>query len=191
MQIIEQESITPYYDVDAAVKYITWSGNQWVSYDDQQTFQQKIEYANRIGLGGLLIAALDLDTHDLQALQGVLYPHTLHAFALKGDDPNNWQDAGSGDCYVTNCFTDTCKPGTIAISTNQWCSDSDGKEGTNSLCCPLASAPDPSQCGWRGIGAFDLCNGGCLPGEVILQSNRKGNGAWCKDGRQYYCCRGV
>lgn len=66
----------PYHEEDAAVKYITWGGDQWVSYDDFDTFQQKIDFANGLGLGGLLIWAIDLDNKDLDALSAVVYPET-------------------------------------------------------------------------------------------------------------------
>ncbi|CAD0115050.1 unnamed protein product [Aureobasidium uvarum] len=55
MQIIDQHNLTPYHDKEAAVKYVTWNEDQWVSYDDQETFQQKIQYANKLGLGGMLV----------------------------------------------------------------------------------------------------------------------------------------
>lgn len=74
-QIIDQNKLTPYYDEVAAVKYIVWNQDQWVSYvscylhiiflqcsdhdatfqDDEVTFKQKIDFANKLGLGGLLI----------------------------------------------------------------------------------------------------------------------------------------
>lgn len=39
-------------DQDAAVKIVTWDGNQWVSYDDVDTLGMKVSYANRRCLGG-------------------------------------------------------------------------------------------------------------------------------------------
>ena len=55
MAIIDENNLTPYYDKDNGVKWVTWGGDQWVSFDDFKTIQQKIEYANSLGLGGLLI----------------------------------------------------------------------------------------------------------------------------------------
>ncbi|KAF8963452.1 hypothetical protein BDZ97DRAFT_1904916 [Flammula alnicola] len=43
--------LIPVFDEAAAVKYITWNDNQWVSYDDAQTLQMKLNYANSICLG--------------------------------------------------------------------------------------------------------------------------------------------
>ena len=63
--IITKHKIKPYHDKEAAVKYITWDNDQWVSYDDEETFKAKINFANKLGLGGLLIWAIDQDTDDL------------------------------------------------------------------------------------------------------------------------------
>lgn len=45
----------------AAVNWITWNTDQWVSYDDGQTFELKQNYANRRYLGDTMIWALDQD----------------------------------------------------------------------------------------------------------------------------------
>ena len=157
------------------MKYVTWDRDQWVSYDDQDTFQQKIKFANSVGLGGLLIWAIDLDTDDLQALQAVLYPKSLNAYDKGEEDKSDWQDATMGDCGVTECGG-SCKAGEITI-THQPCGGAafltrHSEEEDSALCCPLSSAPDPEKCQWRG-GAPD-CNGHCQPGEVALESNRWG-----------------
>jgi chitinase len=38
-QVIDQNKLTPYYDRENAVKYIVWNKDQWVSYDDEETFK--------------------------------------------------------------------------------------------------------------------------------------------------------
>ncbi|KAK8127253.1 bacteriodes thetaiotaomicron symbiotic chitinase, partial [Apiospora sp. TS-2023a] len=48
------------HDEKAAVKYFTWDNNQWISYDDRDTFKQKVEWANGVGFSGSLIWASDL-----------------------------------------------------------------------------------------------------------------------------------
>lgn len=53
--------MTPILVKEDAVKYITWDSNQWVSYDDEETFRMKREYANSLCLGGISVWALDLD----------------------------------------------------------------------------------------------------------------------------------
>jgi chitinase len=53
-------AIKPTWDKAAAVKYFTFSNDQWISYDDADTFKQKIDWANSVGLSGMLIWASDL-----------------------------------------------------------------------------------------------------------------------------------
>lgn len=48
------------HDEEAAVKYFSWNTNQWISYDDEETFKQKTDWGNDIGFGGSLIWASDL-----------------------------------------------------------------------------------------------------------------------------------
>jgi chitinase len=44
-----------------AIKYLTWDSDQWVSYDDEETLKMKLDYANKLCLGGTMVWALDLD----------------------------------------------------------------------------------------------------------------------------------
>lgn len=42
-------------DKAAAIKQVVWDSNQWVSYDDADTFKTKIDYADSKCLGGLMV----------------------------------------------------------------------------------------------------------------------------------------
>lgn len=42
------------YDKANAIKWMTWTKNQWVSYDDPTTLKDKIDFANSIGCVPLL-----------------------------------------------------------------------------------------------------------------------------------------
>ncbi|KAL2368872.1 hypothetical protein RJ035_003742 [Blastomyces gilchristii] len=55
------------HDKEAAVKYFSWDSNQWISYDDEDTFKQKVDWADEVGFSGSLIWASDLDDYDLTA----------------------------------------------------------------------------------------------------------------------------
>lgn len=180
--IIAQYDVDPIWDKDAAVKYVVWGGTSWVSYDDQDTFQQKVEYANDQGLGGLLIWAVDQDTATLDALQGLIYPETLNAFVDETvNDYEYWQTASEGVCRLTDCGG-TCVAGEVLITT-QTCGKSKSQ-----LCCPLAAAPDPDDCTWRGDPPY--CNGHCQDGEVPMEQNKWGGGGdSCSDGNKVYCCK--
>lgn len=52
------------HDKTAAVKYLSWDNDQWISYDDADTFKQKQDWANSVGFSGSLIWASDLDDYD-------------------------------------------------------------------------------------------------------------------------------
>lgn len=58
----KRSTITSIHDKTDAVNYFTFDDNQWVSYDDEITFGQKLDWANDVGLGGAMIWASDLGT---------------------------------------------------------------------------------------------------------------------------------
>lgn len=63
MSLMKQHpELKPVYDKDAAVKYLVFNNDQWLSYDDDETFKQKVQWANSIGLGVSLIWASDAGT---------------------------------------------------------------------------------------------------------------------------------
>lgn len=55
-----KRDLAPVYDKEAAVKYLSWDSDQWISYDDEETFQDKIKWADKVGFSGSLIWASDL-----------------------------------------------------------------------------------------------------------------------------------
>ncbi|KAI4621511.1 hypothetical protein J4E80_003881 [Alternaria sp. BMP 0032] len=61
--IIEARGISPVLYKKEATKVVTW-GNQWVSYDDEETLIMKSEYAQTLCLGGLMVWAISHDTKD-------------------------------------------------------------------------------------------------------------------------------
>ncbi|KAL8916580.1 MAG: hypothetical protein Q9172_006245 [Xanthocarpia lactea] len=188
-QIIDQKKIKLYYDKENAVKYIVWNSDQWVSYDDEETIKQKIDFGNELGLGGLLIWSIDQDTADLKALQAVLAPKNLKHFQKEADDADFWKDSTAADCYVSDCGGG-CKVGFTPV-THQPCGGAKAitrraKEKDSQLCCPLDASPNPDQCVWRGNDP--LCNGRCHDGEVTVQMNPWGDGNYCEDGNKAYCC---
>ncbi|KAH7146903.1 hypothetical protein B0J13DRAFT_664619 [Dactylonectria estremocensis] len=183
MDIIKKYDLSPYWDKENAVKYVTWNGDQWVSYDDEDTIAQKIEFANNLGLGGLLIWAIDLDNTQLDALAAVLHPKGFDTYQARSTlDP--WTELGEGHCTVNDCGSTGCKSGWIEVDEYD-CDRLAGKKA--SVCCPFASAPDPDSCTWRGNGV--LCNGQCHEGEVALASSQQAGGGYvCTDGRKFLCC---
>jgi chitinase len=57
----QNPGLTEVWDHGAAVKYLTYGqGNaQWISYDDADTFKQKRDFQQKLGLAGSLIWASD------------------------------------------------------------------------------------------------------------------------------------
>jgi chitinase len=66
-----ESGILSYREIVAFIdaKKITWNSDQWVSYDDADTFSQKKDLAKDLGLGGFLIWAIDQDDEYLSALR--------------------------------------------------------------------------------------------------------------------------
>jgi hypothetical protein len=71
-------NLKPVWDKTAAVKYLVFDKNQWISYDDKDTFEQKIEWANSVGFGGALIWASDTDDDKFSAMSGLMGKQVAH-----------------------------------------------------------------------------------------------------------------
>ena len=89
-----------HYDETAGVKYFEWGNNQWANYDYEVTLKQKVDFANKQGLLGLFIWAIDLDTLNHTALNAVLYSEGLGVFK----DQNGMGTFGTSD-YGTAAVT--------------------------------------------------------------------------------------
>lgn len=50
---MDEKKIEPEFDKEAGVKWFTWDSDQWVSYDDADTFKLKADFANKLGLAGM------------------------------------------------------------------------------------------------------------------------------------------
>ncbi|KAL7651280.1 hypothetical protein ACMYSQ_011013 [Aspergillus niger] len=186
-----------YLDDTDAVNYMIWdSATQWVSFDTNVTFQQKIAYANEVCLGGLMIWSLDQDTYDWQALSGLLGKEVASGDLLTGGSMSDEtaQDlaalysayTGTG-CYVSECVdwnTGQCKPGYSVLEYVHSASlgmiqDPDkklcrvGTEGESDaqyrlICCPTDAMPEG--CRWEGGSEDGSCTGGgtCGKGQYEL-----------------------
>ena len=76
--IISKNGLKPQYDEKAAVKWITWDSNQWISYDDDETFAQKRAFANNRCLGGTMVSACFVrDCYGADASLGVGHGSSL------------------------------------------------------------------------------------------------------------------
>ncbi|KAK7017177.1 hypothetical protein R3P38DRAFT_2784858 [Favolaschia claudopus] len=71
--------------------------NQWVSYDDAETFGMKMNYANEHCIGGSMIWAVDQDDQKFTVIPGI-------ASASEGGKTEN-------KCIITNCNVKSCGNG--------------------------------------------------------------------------------
>ena len=61
------------FDQDRKVPYMH-NGDEWVSYEDEESVEAKVEYANKEGLAGLAINNLAYDDFDGRCNSGNKYP---------------------------------------------------------------------------------------------------------------------
>ncbi|TRY79747.1 hypothetical protein TCAL_01968 [Tigriopus californicus] len=131
-----------------------FKGDQWVGFDDIDTIRFKSEYVKRMGLGGAMIWALDLD--DFKGLcGGEDYPllKTINrALGYRNDEPNS-------DNEISGKFRIQDEIGVFRAEFSQ---------GSYSACSGGGSAKIPGNCA-----AFQVCINGeyvtrpCAPGTVF------------------------
>ncbi|KAM5451181.1 putative chitinase [Microsporum audouinii] len=197
------------HDKTAAVKYFTWNNDQWISYDDADTFKQKIDWANSIGFSGSLIWASDLDDYSFTAHKAITGKTNIEsALTIKDSqeqlnpDPDTVSSDLNGslakDCYkfpdivaLDNPQVSTCRSGYTTVGYDR--ATSAGKDGEwgRPWCCPKNSGL--KNCQWRGSGGD--CNGQCHPGEIHLDGSswggkpgESGTGK-CSRGGKALCCQ--
>ena len=198
--IITQNALKPVWDKTAGVKWITWDNNQWVSYDDADTFQEKREFANSRCLGGLMVWAVDQVSQTADnGFGGSAAAAGAEVSASQKQDANqaSMNNLAGVTCYTAECNAN-CKIGTSEVaqfngqpgqlSTSDRCASG----GYRSLCCDTQSKL--GTCQWRGYrGAGLSCIGGCADGETQLTTNtnshdpEKGDKN-CHGGVQTLCC---
>lgn len=195
--IITKNNLSPVHDQTAAVKWITWGSNQWVSYDDADTFKQKRDFANSRCLGGMMVWAVDQVDQKASSSYG-------GAPSVTDDQLSNAKQMSADQQASITCYTSACDAGcktgtTLAaqmngqpgqLSTNGRCS----KKQYRSLCCDVGTTL--GKCQWRGFrGAGLACTSGCAEGETELvqdtnNHDKKKGDQTCNGGLQSYCCAG-
>lgn len=170
-------------DNEAAVKWITWDSNQWVSYDDGETVQMKVKAANELCLGGIMIWSLDQDSSSntsgndflgIGVTNGVAATdaekiRTLQASAQAVANNRNscyWSFCGQ-ECTVGFIPETYAKGQVTGISLDTTCSGDD----VQTLCC--APGTNTGTCdwyGWRGVG-MPCVTGYCPEGSDLIAIN--------------------
>ncbi|CAJ2504125.1 Uu.00g115190.m01.CDS01 [Anthostomella pinea] len=205
--------LKPVIDETAAVKYIVFDSDQWVSYDDEDTFGTKIAWANAVGIGGLLIWAVDTDDDQFTTMSDFMGKAVSHVDTVTPElDETTLAVTTSSvisslvgengqDCKVLKDYSCKnkddlrCGTGETMIGWDRdGCSDSNyGKP----ICCPEATAP--SNFLWRGGTGGRNCNGQFHVGEATLFQSHWGGGGFsgiksesgtnqCGAGEKVFCC---
>ncbi|KAF5560716.1 glycoside hydrolase superfamily [Fusarium napiforme] len=192
--LIRDKKLRPKLYKDAAVKTIQWNSDQWVSYDDKDTWKLKANFLKSQCLSGVLVWAVDYDDDKHSYSKGL-----AAALGIKINvDPNTGLTIKLPDkkvestdfCYFTNCGQ-TCPRGYTEIIRDDdksqimldatHCPDSSGQVQT--LCCPKSSKVPV--CRWRGRRESGHCVVGCNAGEAEVGTLHLG----CKkSGWQSACC---
>ncbi|KAL4860567.1 hypothetical protein BDV12DRAFT_191629 [Aspergillus spectabilis] len=190
-RIITKNNLTPTLDAEAAVKWISWNSDQWVSYDDGETIQMKLAEANKLCLGGVLIWAVDLDDPDHTSSDDLL--GIGPASGISPSDAARFREQKQSidraatiakSCYWTFCGQQCTKGFTSHayargqvpnIEGDVSCTD----DTVRTLCCaPGTKTGVCSWYGWNGVGM--ACSTEYCPSDKELIA--------MNSGAQSYCC---
>ncbi|KAG8164746.1 hypothetical protein KVR01_005021 [Diaporthe batatas] len=194
MDIINAQNPKVTHDEEAAANYIVFGDNndQWISYDDAKTLKQKVDWADSVGLGGVMIWSVDQDDADFTALEGLL-GQTIPSFEenlkrAEVADTNHWSSVNGQGCKVSDCLSDLANPPSgFSTAPNGKFQDTCGSDKNGQMYkyvyCPTDAMPQ--SCQWRGSGS---CHGQCHTGEVTLAHSPHGDKSCVKPGQQAFCC---
>ncbi|KAF7548173.1 hypothetical protein G7Z17_g7224 [Cylindrodendrum hubeiense] len=209
--------VATFYDPETTVKYNAFGGDQWISYDDGQSFHDKLVHLSERCLSGLMVWAIDQDSGNWTAMNQLFGDFSdLQLSGMKTDSKVKLKDMfgqfTGQDCLVTPHCTDgsdgeskpeqMCPPGYDEVDiahdpkqTYPYNIEGRCKEGWfRRICCPEASVP--KNCEWNG--APDRSQFGCTGkcGEGTFQLNEdtymdaEGDGK-CNSGSRKLCCQGT
>jgi chitinase len=200
-----------FYDEESTVKWMVYGSNQWISFDDAQSFQDKLAYQSSRCLKGLMIWSLDLDSPQFQAMNDLFgekaMADAVGDTSLSDKDKEDLVDdlaAYTGqNCFVAvGCASggdkddaySTCPSGytSVALAHDPWQLDYHrplaqcDKGEFHHVCCPTKHAP--KNCEWIGVPERNVfgCERGCGESQFELTTDSyrdpKGN-AVCQTGR--------
>ncbi|RLL97667.1 hypothetical protein CFD26_105658 [Aspergillus turcosus] len=194
VDIMDDRQVKPTVDKDAAVKILKFDNNQWLTYDDADTFKLKADFARRQCLGGVMVWAV---SHDLpygnysRALAEVAN-RKVKAIAMSATTDELKTRKVHQQCKWTNCF-ENCPAGWTLIARSDGGeregegmvdNTSCGRHSNHLFCCP-PDAPLPT-CGWYGH-RNGKCDGrGKCPANTVEVGS---NGQHCNNNNyQAACC---
>ncbi|ORY13819.1 hypothetical protein BCR34DRAFT_662986 [Clohesyomyces aquaticus] len=201
-RIIAKGGVTKGFDKTAAVKWISWNSDQWVSYDDGETIQLKLSNANNRCLGGKMVWAVDQDDGGSSSTNDLIGIGTANgvdaAKAKKAKE--QYKDAQKNAAIASSCYWTFCSkecsagyfPATAATGQVQGIqADTVCPTGTaHTLCCaPGTTMGICKWDGWRGVGLS--CAPVCSDSSAtVVARNTNSEDKDCNGGYQAYCCSG-
>ncbi|KAF7137044.1 hypothetical protein CNMCM5793_006895 [Aspergillus hiratsukae] len=192
MEIMDDGGLQSKLDEDAAVKILTYDTNQWLTYDDGDTFKLKTDFARSQCLGGVMVWAVSHDTADGKFSLALSQAAGRKAVALAMADTvdNTTVRTVHSQCKWTNCAY-PCPNGWSRVPRSddgarkdEMMVDQSGCDGigVHQLCCP----PDAElpTCGWY-THHNGKCDPACPAGTVEVGSNSM----YCNNNKyQAACC---
>ncbi|KAI9371140.1 hypothetical protein BJX61DRAFT_548473 [Aspergillus egyptiacus] len=193
----------PTLDQKAAVQVLSWD-DQWLKYDDEKTFELKIDFAKRFCLGGVMVWAVSQDTLDgtySRILEGLAPPVYKPGRFYEVEDEEGQivltREERSRQCRWTGCG-ETCGDGFVAVSREDP-GRSPGELMLDGLDCPHGAthtlcSPEEHHvvCGWYSHNNGD-CDPTCPhsnPREKWFEIGSVRQGL-CHKGYQAACCQVV
>ncbi|KAL4904228.1 hypothetical protein BDW74DRAFT_185842 [Aspergillus multicolor] len=183
--IIDAGGAKVVHDEKAGVQMVTWDTNQWVSYDDDETLKAKMDYANELCLGGVMVWAASTDDHKGTAIRALVKAagRTDLTVPVLAAHANN----DPSQCVWGECSAD-CPSGLIPVEESSSNKNPLGIElgcnqGTRYFCCPSKSPPT---CKWKGSPKFCglLAKNRCNDEEIEVSASTDG----CWTGHKSLCC---
>ncbi|KAL4805719.1 hypothetical protein BDV18DRAFT_160604 [Aspergillus unguis] len=188
-----------YYDAETTTKYMTYLSDQWISYDDEQSFSDKKKFMTSQCLSGLMVWAVDQDTQNYDALHALLGDAAMEDALTRGGElsdeqkeklSNEFASFTGQNCFVTELCTDgsdkesgplqLCPAGTSSVSTAHAPLQMTGEYGLvgqcstgwyRHICCPNNQMP--TNCEWNGepIRSSIGCTGKCGSNQFELSTD--------------------
>lgn len=188
---------------------MSWDSDQWVSYDDADTFALKMDYANTMCLGGTMVWALDLDT--IGSSDSAINNLALSGDKIKGTTVERLAAVTTANSMSLGMFWTVCLPkdttapcptgfravawghgkvfdADLQYNTGEGCHGGGVKGFQRALCAANNVLFESIQ--WGPGAASKACNSKCPDNWLTLTKNSHitGQGSGCKSGKYAPLC---
>ncbi|KDR74915.1 hypothetical protein GALMADRAFT_141231 [Galerina marginata CBS 339.88] len=191
--ILTSTQQTPTIDEDAAVAYVSWDDNQWVSFDTDESHlchqNVLILSANDHCIGGTMIWSIDQDDNNYKFVPALALDALYPGIGIGGRDTNT---VSSNDaCYVGECGSKSCYPDRMVSTVyyNPLSGNCDLDLGVPAVvCCPETKGQTCTKRGYTD--AKSPCVPQCEEAEVLVAKDIIGEtvNQLCIGGMTALCC---